>query len=217
MPSRSTTRGAQKWLSVKTAFAFFKCASQEFPVSIPDRCRGTACRPLHVLNGSRASPASSPTGRRWLNNWRACCRSQGGFQSWSRQHKNPVQMVGHNLEGIYDERSEPLWQCIPDFLSKAARLVQYHLALDDFTEQGFLGLGANGDEIRSTSRVIISAQTNGASMMQARIVSHISIPDRCRGTACRPLFGWCPPACRLAVVREKGRASPTPTSSPGLL
>jgi hypothetical protein len=76
-----------------------------------------------------------------------------------------MQMVGHDLERILDQRPEPPRQGVPSLLHKPPRLVQKHLAFDDFAEQTLLGLGTDGDEIRTAPGVIIPAQTNGPSMM----------------------------------------------------
>ncbi|HEX5410536.1 MAG TPA: hypothetical protein VFZ27_01600 [Terriglobia bacterium] len=89
--------------------------------------------------------------------------------------KNRVQMVGHYLKCVEDQRPEPLRQSMPDSLNKPSGIVQDHAAVHDFTEQAFPGLGANGNKIRAASCVIVSGQANGSSMMQARIECHIRI------------------------------------------
>jgi hypothetical protein len=101
-------------------------------------------------------------------------------------------MVGHHLKRIQDQRPEPLRQGIPDSLNNAPLLAQFHFTLNDLPEKEIPALGADGNEIRATTGVVVSAQTNGPSMMYARIVGHISrslvAHPRCRGTACCPLF-----------------------------
>jgi hypothetical protein len=74
-------------------------------------------------------------------------------------------MVGHDLECIQNQRREPFGQRIPTFLNQATRIVQEHLALDDFAEKELPGLSTDGDEICTATGVIIPTQTNGPSMM----------------------------------------------------
>jgi hypothetical protein len=83
-------------------------------------------------------------------------------------------MVGHCLKRIQHQRLEPPRQCIPDSLNNAPLLGQFHFTLYDLAEKEFPVLGADGDKIRAAASVVVSAQTNGPSMMNARIVGHIS-------------------------------------------
>lgn len=71
---------------------------------------------------------------------------------------DPVKMVWHNHEFVLDQfdPGADLRGLQPFFAHDPAKIIQQHFIIDDLTEQSFMVVGDDGDEIRPLAGVIVS-------------------------------------------------------------
>jgi hypothetical protein len=72
-----------------------------------------------------------------------------------------------------------MWEMLrylqPTLLCNFSSIIQYHFTVFDFSKTAYLILAADGDEIQSLLRIIVSFQTDTVTMMNVRVVCHILI------------------------------------------
>lgn len=136
------------------------------------------------------------------------------------QNDNPVNMIRHNHEFIRHHPWIKSRHFIPHRLHHFASRVQPHLATYHLAEQRETILRADGNEIRSRPRVIVSLQSYGPVVVSFRIVGYdgfplvhlsISVGARCNVPLPSPANpGNMPASCALGLPASAGahRAQP---------
>ena len=85
-----------------------------------------------------------------------------------RDRNDPMDMVRHHYERVGFHPGIMVRQFVPYHLNHPPRVVQPHFPVYDFAEQAYPFMGADGDEIRTGLRIIVSAQTDGPAIVALR-------------------------------------------------
>jgi hypothetical protein len=91
---------------------------------------------------------------------------------FTRQHHNPMHMIGHHHKLINIHTRIALWQFIPHLLHHPSGLGQPHLPVHDLPQQAFPILRAHRHEIRPRLGIIIPAKADGTPAVPTWIVPH---------------------------------------------
>lgn len=86
--------------------------------------------------------------------------------------KNTVNMVGHHHQRVQRHLWKMIGNLIPAGLGRSTRIIQPHLAINDITEQAFMPMRTNGDEIRPGRGIIVSRKPNGLAFVVGGSVFH---------------------------------------------
>jgi len=83
-----------------------------------------------------------------------------------------VNVIGHNDECVGLNAGVKCWQFVPHVLNHLTCIVQSHLTIHHLAKQTRPILRADGDEIRTRLAVVVTFQSNAATMKAFGVKSH---------------------------------------------